>query len=66
MSSLLVTRRYAISAARLKSELGWVPRHTLEEALPVVVSWYLEHLPWANDIRSGAYMAYYQRQYGER
>ena len=59
-------RRYALDAQWLRDELGWSPQHTLEEALPSVVDWYLDHLPWAGDIRSGAYMEYYRLQYEGR
>ncbi|PJE28999.1 dTDP-glucose 4,6-dehydratase [Pseudooceanicola antarcticus] len=39
-------RRYAIDASRLRDELGWQPRVTLEEGLEQTVAWYLENRPW--------------------
>ena len=57
-------RRYAIDASKIKRELGWEPRFTFEEALPLTVSWYQEHELWLQRVRSGAYREYYQRQYG--
>jgi len=59
-------RRYAIDATKLRDELGWEPTRTLEEALPSVVDWYLSQRDWASDIRSGAYLDYYEAQYGAR
>jgi dTDP-glucose 4,6-dehydratase len=59
-------RRYAMNAARIQRELGWKPTHSIEEALPKVVRWYHEHREWAESIRSGAYLEYYDRQYGAR
>lgn len=59
-------RRYAIDASRLKNELGWAPRVRFEEALPEVVAWYIANQEWAASIRSGEYLDFYQKQYGER
>jgi dTDP-glucose 4,6-dehydratase len=59
-------RRYAIDASKLRRELGWSPRHTFDAALPDLVRWYKEHKPWADDIRSGHYLKFYEEQYGKR
>jgi len=34
-------RRYAIDPSRIQRELGWQPRHSLEEGLAETVTWYL-------------------------
>ncbi len=39
-------QRYAIDAARIRDELGWAPRWTLEAGLEATVRWYLEHRDW--------------------
>jgi len=59
-------RRYAIDASRVRDELGWEPRRRFDEALPDTVRWYLSHRDWWERVRSGAYRAYYERQYGHR
>ena len=59
-------RRYAMNATKLRTELGWEPKCTFEQALPVVVRWYRDNRGWADAIRSGAYRDYYQMQYGNR
>jgi dTDP-glucose 4,6-dehydratase len=59
-------RRYAMNAAALQREFGWQPRHKLEGALAAVVRWYWENRSWADRIRSGAYVEYYEKQYGAR
>lgn len=48
-------RRYAIDASRIRSELGWVPRHTLEEGLRETAQWYLEHRDWCGRVQEGHY-----------
>lgn len=32
--------RYAIDSSKIQSELGWKPKHSLEEALQITVDWY--------------------------
>ena len=58
-------RRYAIDAKKIEEELGWTPRYTFEEALPMTIQWYLENDEWLQSVRSGAYREYYKEQYGE-
>lgn len=38
--------RYAIDPARIRAELGWSPRATLETGLTQTVAWYLHNAPW--------------------
>jgi dTDP-glucose 4,6-dehydratase len=59
-------RRYAMNAARMKAEFGWLPLHSLNEALASVVRWYHDNRAWSDAIRSGAYMTYYEQQYRGR
>ena len=57
-------RRYAIDASRIERELGWAPRYTFEQALPLSIEWYLAQDLWLQRVRSGAYREYYRSQYG--
>ncbi len=57
-------RRYAIDAQKIKDELGWEPRFTFEEALPLTIAWYQSQDTWLQRVRSGAYREYYAAQYG--
>jgi dTDP-glucose 4,6-dehydratase len=56
--------RYAIDATKLKNELGWQPSLQFEEGLSKTIDWYLANTEWLNDVTSGAYLSYYQKQYG--
>ena len=59
-------RRYAIDASKIQHELGWQPRHRLEEALQATVAWYLEHREWVDSVRTGAYRTWIECNYGDR
>ncbi len=58
-------RRYAIDATKIKTELGWKPEFTFEEAIVKTVNWYLENKNWWERIISGSYMDYYKNLYGK-
>ena len=56
-------KRYAIDATKLNKELGWYPSVTFEEGLSKTIDWFLENKDWLENVTSGAYMDYYQKQY---
>lgn len=59
-------RRYAIDATKIKTELGWKPAHTFENAIKETISWYLQNKSWWEEIISGDYLNYYKKWYEER
>jgi dTDP-glucose 4,6-dehydratase len=56
-------RRYALDTSRLRA-LGWAPARPFAEALAETVDWYREQRGWWEPIKSGEYLRYYERQYG--
>jgi dTDP-glucose 4,6-dehydratase len=58
--------RYAIDCAKIERELGWRPTITFEEGLRNTVQWYKDNPDWVQNIRSGDYLTYYQKQYADR
>lgn len=55
--------RYAIDASKIKNELGWEPSVTFEQGLEKTIKWYLSNEAWLNNVTSGTYQSYYQKQY---
>jgi dTDP-glucose 4,6-dehydratase len=56
-------RRYAIDASKIKQELGWQPVHTFETGIYQTVTWYLENLQWVQNVVSGQYREWLEKQY---
>ncbi len=59
-------RRYAIDARKITREIGWQPSEQFESGLRKTVAWYLENDAWVQSVRTGAYMEWIQKNYGER
>ena len=55
--------RYAIDASKIQKELGWIPSLSFEEGLESTVEWYLNNEEWLDDVTSGSYQRYYDKQY---
>jgi len=58
-------RRYALDSGKAHG-LGWKPTHTFPKALEATVNWYKDHEAWWKPIKSGAFRAYYEKQYQSR
>ncbi|MGJ0486922.1 MAG: dTDP-glucose 4,6-dehydratase [Methylomicrobium sp.] len=56
-------RRYAIDATKLERELGWKPEETFESGIRKTVQWYLDNPQWVNNVTSGAYRDWINKQY---
>jgi len=60
-------RRYDIDISKIKSELGWQPRNTLQDGLRATVQWYLEHPEWVAAItQQSDYNGWMQKNYANR
>lgn len=58
--------RYAIDASKINTELGWKPSVTFEQGLAKTVDWYLENNNWLQQVTSGEYDKYYEKQYAKK
>lgn len=55
--------RYAIDATKINQELGYVPSVTFEEGLSKTIDWFLSNQDWLDNVTSGDYQLYYDKQY---
>jgi len=59
-------RRYAIDPTKIMTELGWKPQYTFETGIVETIQWYIDNQEWWKNIKSGKYINYYQKQYGDK
>ena len=60
-------RRYDINISKINSELGWQPRHDLQQGLLATVRWYLEHPEWVAAITQQSDLnSWMQKNYANR
>ncbi|MFN3757304.1 MAG: dTDP-glucose 4,6-dehydratase [Flavobacterium sp.] len=55
--------RYAIDASKINRELGWKPSVTFKEGLEQTIEWYFDNKDWLQQVTSGDYQNYYNKQY---
>ena len=56
-------RRYAVSTAKARRELGWHARWELDAGLRETFDWFMANRGWLEKVRDETYQAYYQKQY---
>ena len=59
-------RRYALDSSKLKRELGFEPAVNFSEGLARTVKWYQDNRSWWQNVKTGLYRDYYERQYRQR
>ena len=59
-------RRYALTSAKMERDLGWTPQMDFERGLRLTIDWYRANTEWVQRIKSGAYLEYYEQNYGGR
>ena len=59
-------RRYAIDAHKIERELGWKPAETFETGIRKTVRWYLDNQAWVDNVQTGAYRQWLEKNYTER
>ena len=56
-------QRYAIDARKIERELGWKPEETFETGIRKTVKWYLDNQEWVNNVQSGTYQEWVEKNY---
>ena len=59
-------RRYAINSNKIKRDLGWEPAETFETGIHKTVQWYLNNQRWVQNIQSGTYREWIDKNYKGR
>jgi dTDP-glucose 4,6-dehydratase len=59
-------RRYAVDTTKIQTELGWEARTSFRDGLRKTVEWYQSNRSWWEEIKSGDYRSYYERNYSNR
>jgi len=59
-------RRYAVDCSKIKKELGWKQTVTFKQGLENTVKWYLENRDWMEEISSGEYRNWLEKNYTKR
>ena len=57
---------YAIDPQKLENELGWKPTYNFDTGIQQTIEWYLNNKQWWENIISGEYQNYFEKQYGDR
>ena len=57
--------RYAIDHSKITDKLGWWPETSFVEGMKKTVRWYLDNQEWLDNVTSGEYKNYYEKQYGK-
>ncbi|HOC46379.1 MAG: dTDP-glucose 4,6-dehydratase [Syntrophorhabdaceae bacterium] len=59
-------RRYAIDSGKISACLGYRPSVDFAQGMRKTVEWYVENRQWWERIKTGAYLEYYEKMYGNR
>jgi dTDP-glucose 4,6-dehydratase len=59
-------RRYAINCDKIKKELGWKQSVDFSKGLDLTVKWFLKNTKWIDNIKTGEYKNWIEKNYGKR
>lgn len=60
-------QKYALDITKIGTELGWLPKYSLEDSLVQTINWYKNNQDWWKKVKdSKEYKGYYKKQYENR
>ncbi|MGB3368371.1 MAG: dTDP-glucose 4,6-dehydratase, partial [Acidaminobacteraceae bacterium] len=59
-------RRYAIDNTKITRELNWKPSYKFEDGIVETIDWYIENAKWLDEVVSGEYLDFYEKNYMNR
>jgi dTDP-glucose 4,6-dehydratase len=59
-------RRYAIDCTKIMRDLGWTQNYDFQTGMQETIAWYIHNRAWWARVKSGEYLDFYQRWYGDR
>jgi dTDP-glucose 4,6-dehydratase len=59
-------RRYSLNSGKLEGDLGWKPQVRLDDGLRRTLEWYRNNQDWLRAVKTGDYLAYYDKNYVHR
>ena len=57
--------RYAIDPTKIETELNWKPKYNFDTGIKQTIQWYLDNKEWWQNILSGEYSHYFDKQYSD-
>lgn len=58
--------RYAIDYSKIQNELGWMPKHSLQQGLEKTIQWYLANEDWVRLVQNEGYSHWIESNYAKR
>jgi dTDP-glucose 4,6-dehydratase len=59
-------RRYAINAAKIRTELGFMPLESFETGIRKTLEWYLDNEEWWRSVMDGSYRQWVELNYSQK
>ena len=59
-------RRYAMDHEKITADFGWAPAKDFNTGMEDTIDWYLSNRKWAEDVRSGEYRKWIEKNYQQR
>ena len=59
-------QRYAVDTTKIRREMGWTPARRFFTGLEETIRWYLANIAWVENIRTGEYQRWIDKNYQTR